>query len=96
MRKSEFWVLGFGGGVKYLSLSYLQALGNHGYSEILSDIIALGKCEVHCTKKPYSFCISQGLSQKGHNSVKTLQMISKFELDLYFMILYPSFNVEKT
>ena len=41
-------------GVKYLTL---QALGNHGlkFSEKLSDVIALGKSEVHYTKRQYSF-----------------------------------------
>ena len=32
--------------------------------------------------------------KKGHKSVKNLQMISKFKLDLYLMMLYPSVNFE--
>ena len=31
----------------------------------------------------------------GHNSVKILWMTSKFELDLYFLMLYPSVNIER-
>ena len=37
---------------------------------------------------------SQKLSKKGHNSVKILQMISKFKLDLYFIMFYPSVNFD--
>ena len=33
-------------------------------------------------------------AKKGHNSVNIWRMISKFELDLYFMMLYPSVNFE--
>ena len=33
-------------------------------------------------------------SKKGHNSVKFLQMICKFVLDLYLTMLYPSVNFE--
>ena len=44
-------------------------------------------------KSQYSFCISLNLSKKkGNNSVKSLQVTSKFELDLYFMMLQPSVN----
>ena len=35
-----------------------------GYSEKLSDILVLEKCEVYSTKSQYSFCISRNLSQK--------------------------------
>ena len=57
MEKSEFWGLCFEDGVKYLSLSCLSTgtgqswAGPLAYSEKLSDIIALGKCEVHPAKK---------------------------------------------
>ena len=59
------------------------------YSEKLSKIIVSEKYEVYSTNK-YSFCISLNLSQKGHNSVKSLQMTSNFELDLYVIMLNPS------
>ena len=65
------------------------------YSKKLSDIIVLEKCEVYSTKSNFSFCFSLSLSQKGHNSVKCLQMISKFELDLYCMMLYHSVKVKE-
>ena len=59
------------------------------YSKKLSDIIVLGKCEVYSTKKPIQL-LPKPKSKKGHNSVKKLQMTFKFELDLYFMMFYPS------
>ena len=30
----------------------------------------------------------------GHNSVQIMMMTSKFELDLYFIMRYPSVNLE--
>ena len=59
------------------------------YSEKLSNIIVSEKCEVYSTIK-YSFCLSLNLSQKGHTSIESLQMTSKFELDLYVIMLCPS------
>ena len=38
--------------------------------------------------------IIQNLRKKGHKSVKILRMTFKFELDMYFMMLYPSVNIE--
>ena len=32
--------------------------------------------------------------EKDHNSVKILKMISKFKLDMYFTMLYPSVNFD--
>ena len=38
--------------------------------------------------------IQKSKSKKSHNSGKMLRMTSKFKLDLYLMMLYPSVNVE--
>ena len=35
------------------------------------------------------------MSKKDHNSVKILQMISKFDLDPYFKMLYPSVTLNE-
>ena len=60
------------------------------YSENPSDIIVWEKFEVNCIKKAnIAFALALPKSKKGHNSFKGLQMISKFALDLYFMMLYP-------
>ena len=49
------------------------------YSEKMSDIIVLEKCEVDSTKKAsIAFALN-----KGDNSVKSLQITSTFEIDLY-------------
>ena len=58
-------------------------VGNHmsrlTYNEKVSDIIVFGKNDASLQKSQYSFCTSLNLRQ---NSVKSLQMTSKFELDL--------------
>ena len=64
------------------------------FSEKLSDIIVLDECEVYSTKSQYSVCISLNLSKKGHNSVKTLQITSKFKFDLYIVMVYPSVKLD--
>ena len=56
--------------------------------------VVFEKCKVYFTKSQYSFCISLNLSQKGHNSLKNLQMTSKFKLSLYFIMPYPSVKFE--
>ena len=53
------------------------------YSEKLSDINKHGE-----------MLSLQKSNLKDHNSVKILWMTSKFTLDLYFMMLYPSVNFE--
>ena len=59
------------------------------YSEKLSDIIVLEKCEVNLQKNRYSFCFSLKLIQK------MAIMTSKFELDLHFITFYPSLKFER-
>ena len=59
-------------------------------SERLSEIKALGKLEIYHTKNQQH----KPKYKKGQNSVKILQMTSQFERDLYFIMLYPSVNVE--
>ena len=39
--------------------------------------------------------IDKPKSKKGHNSIKSFRMTSEFELDLYFMMLYPSVKFER-
>ena len=46
-----------------------------------------GQKEWRTTKIQYSPTFSKLGYEKGHNSVKSMQMTSKFELDLYFMML---------
>ena len=65
-------------------------------SDKLSDITVLEKYEVYSTKKAnIAFAFSLNLkSKKGHNSVRSLRMTSKFELGLYFIMLYNSVKLE--
>ena len=46
-------------------------------------------------KSQYSFYISLNLSQKRAITQSSLWMTSNFEIDLYFMMLYPSVKFEK-
>ena len=64
------------------------------YSEKLSDI-SFGEMWRFHNKGQYSFSIGLNICQKGHYSVKRLQITSKFELDLYFMMIYPSLKFER-
>ena len=40
----------------------------------------------------WSKSVAKPKSKKGHNLVKILSMITKFDLDLYLAMLYPSVN----
>ena len=52
--------------------------------------------KVYSTKKAnIAFALAKPKSKKGHNSVKSMQMISEFEPNLYFMILCPSVKFER-
>ena len=65
------------------------------YSEKLSDIKALLKWKGLSHKKAnIAFASAQTQVKKSHNSLKILRMTSEFELDLYFMMLYPSVYFE--
>ena len=58
------------------------------YSEKFSDIIVLEQREVYSTKNPIKLLHwPKHKSKKGNNSVESLQMTFKLELDLYFMML---------
>ena len=62
------------------------------YSEKLSNIIALW---IHKNAN-IAFALAQTLIKMVHNSVKSLQMTSKFELELYFFMLYTSVNLTES
>ena len=48
------------------------------------------------TTETSSLCVNQASqeTQKGHNSVKIMEMTSKFEHDMYLMIHYPSVKIQ--
>ena len=64
------------------------------YSEKLSDIIVLEKCEVYATKKQYSICFSLNQSKKDSQLSQHFADYPRFELDLYLLMLDPSVQFE--